>query len=226
MVSLDMFSFQQAFLRESVEADTQNARAIKYTRGFLSGEQTTNNARVQLWKPLEAEDFGDTVSCRNSLTGASVGLGSTKRSVAPSEQIRVKPTRLVLYLDEMIYSIFITDDLVHTISNTSPRTLKIRPSSHRRGFNNPTSVKACVLGDPKRDISGGFRLDKEGLGIESQEAFDDFKWLEIVFQTEAECAYFVEDISVALQERRKERRVVEVLRKKAGRGVKAGEGLT
>lgn len=44
-----------------------------------------------------------------------------------------------------------------------------------------SSVKACILGN--RELSGGIRLDKEGLLIEDEEKFDDFKWFEIDFQT-------------------------------------------
>lgn len=220
-----MFTFQQAFLRESVEADVQNIRTIRYTRGFLSGEHITHKARIQLWKPPATELTGGNSSHRNSEIG---GRGvpqvvtATMRTTAPSEQAIIKPTRLILYLDEVAVNIFVTDDVVQTIPQSSPRTLRIRPSSHKT-FNNPGSVKACVLGDPKRDLAGGFRLDKEGIGLERQEVFDDFKWFEIEFQTEAECRCFGEEFAEALQQRRRERKMIEELRKKAVRGVKAGE---
>jgi hypothetical protein len=146
----------------------------------------------------------------------------TMRTTAPTEETIIKPTRLILFLDEITINIFVTDDLVHAIPLSSPRTLRIRPSSHKT-FNNPTSVKACVLGDPRKDISGGFRLDKEGLGIDKQEGFEDFKWFEIDFQTEGECRAFSEHFSEALQQRRRERKMIQDLQKKAMRGVRAGE---
>lgn len=217
-----MFNFQQAFMGETIEADVQNIRSVRYTRGFLSGEHTTHRARIQLWKPSATELSGGTSTHRSSLV--MNGRAPTMRSTAPTEVMRVKATRLVIYLDGIIISIFVTDDLVHATPVNTTRTLRIRPSSHRT-FNNPSSVKACVLGDPKRDLIGGFRLDKEGLGIERQDTFEDFKWFEIEFQTEAECRCFGEDFSAALQQRRRERLVVEELKKKAGRGVKAGEAV-
>jgi hypothetical protein len=215
----DMFAFQQAFLQESVEADVQNVRSIRYTRGFLSGEHTTHKARIQLWKPAPTELSGGLSTHRNSVVH---GQAPSLRSAAPTEEMRVKVTRLVMYLDEIIISVFVTDDIMHAIPNSSPRTLRIRPSSHK-AFNNPSSVKACVLGDPKRDISGGFRLDREGLGIDKQDAFDEFKWFELEFQTDAECRCFADDFTAALQQRRRERLMIEELKKKAGRGVKVGE---
>ncbi|KAI5818367.1 hypothetical protein BZA77DRAFT_306786 [Pyronema omphalodes] len=216
----DMFIFQQAFLRESVEADVQNIRTIRYTRGFLSGEHSTHKARIQLWKPLTTEFSGN-----SSLTNrASVVVGRTSftsRTTAPTEDNIIKPTRLILFLADITINIFVTDDLVHTIPQSSPRTLRIRPSTHK-AFNNPKSVKACVLGDPTKDISGGFRLDRKDLEIDNQEGFADFKWFEIDFQTERECKSFSEDLSEALQQRRRERKMIQYLRK-AGRGVRAGE---
>lgn len=216
---VDMFAFQQAFLQESVEADVQNIRSIRYTRGFLSGEHTTHKARIQLWKPAGTELSGGLSSYRNSIV---LSQAPSLRSAAPPDEVRVNATRLVMYLDEIIISIFVTDDIMIAIPNNSPRTLRIRPSSHK-AFGNPSSVKACVLGDPKRDLSGGFRLDKEGMGIEKQEAFDDFKWFEIEFQTDAECRCFAEEFTAALQQRRRERLMVEELKKKASRGIKMGE---
>jgi hypothetical protein len=218
-VAADMFAFQQAFLQESVEADIQNIRSIRYTRGFLSGEHTTHKARLQLWKPVATELCG---GLSTHLSSVVLGRALSLRSAAPSEGMRVKATRLVMYLDEIVICVFVTDDLIHTIPNNTPRTLRIRPSSYR-AFNNPSSVKACVLGDPKRDISGGFRLDRDGLKIERQEAFDDFKWFEIEFQTEAECRCFSDDFTAALQQRRRERHMIEELKKKACRGVRVGE---
>lgn len=34
-----------------------------------------------------------------------------------------------------------------------------------------------------RELTGGIRLDKEGLSIEDEERFDDFRWFDIDFQT-------------------------------------------
>lgn len=79
-----------------------------------------------------------------------------------------------------------------------------------------------MLGDPKRDIAGGFRLDKGGLGIDRQDTFEDFKWFEIDFKTEGDCRGFSDDLSEALQQRRRDRTVIDELRKKAVRGVMAG----
>jgi hypothetical protein len=148
---------------------------------------------------------------------------TTRRTTALSDVLRIKSTRLVLYLPDQIMSIFITDDLTPSLPSASPRTLRIRPSSYRKFGGNPSSVKACVLGNPKADIPGGFRLDKEGLGIEVQDAFEDLKWVEIDFATETECKTFLKDIHTALQERRRERIVVDELKKKAERGVRVGE---
>ncbi|CCX33576.1 Similar to hypothetical protein [Tuber melanosporum Mel28]; acc. no. XP_002842042 [Pyronema omphalodes CBS 100304] len=217
----DMFTFQQAFLRESVEADVQNIRTIRYTRGFLSSEHSTHKARIQLWKSPVTELSGSSSSAHR----ASVVVGRTPsilRTIAPKEETIIKPTRLILFLDEITINIFVTDDLIHVIPLSSPRTLRIRPSSYKT-FNNPTSVKACVLGDARKDISGGFRLDKEGLGIDKQDGFEDFKWFEIDFQTEAECRAFSQDFSEALQQRRRERVMIQDLQKKAVRGVRMGE---
>jgi hypothetical protein len=149
------------------------------------------------------------------------GRASTLRTTAPSETTIIKPTRLILYLNEVTINIFVTDDVVHAIPINLPRTLRIRPSTHKT-FNNPSSVKACVLGDPKRDIAGGFRLDKGGLGIDRQDTFEDFKWFEIDFKTEDDCRGFSDDLSEALQQRRRDRTVIDELRKKAVRGVMAG----
>lgn len=73
----------------------------------------------------------------------------------------------------------VTDDITIE-AKTKNRCLKIKPSSHK-AFGNPNSVKACIIGN--REISGGIRLDMEGLLIEDKEGFDDFKWFEIDFQT-------------------------------------------
>ncbi|KAF8243102.1 hypothetical protein K440DRAFT_590012 [Wilcoxina mikolae CBS 423.85] len=214
----DMFTFQQAFLHETVEADAQNIRQIRYSRGFLSGENSSQKARIQLWKPPATELSGGSSSHRSSV---KVGRASTMRTTAPSEAAIIKPTRLILYLDKITINIFVTDDVVHAIPINLPRTLRIRPSAHKT-FNNPSSVKACVLGDPKKDISGGFRLDKGGLGIDRQDTFEDFKWFEIDFKTEDDCRGFSDDLSEALQQRRRDRTVIDELRKKAVRGIVAG----
>lgn len=72
----------------------------------------------------------------------------------------------------------VTDDVtIEEISGSL--TLKIKPissSTFGRSY-----VKACILGN--RELSGGIRLDKEGLLIEDEERFDDFKWFTIDFQT-------------------------------------------
>lgn len=112
-----------------------------------------------------------------------------------------------------------TDDIT-VITMNNGQTLKIKPSSHR-AFGNPSSVKACVLGT--RELSGGFRLDKEEELIEDQERFEDFKWFEIEFNHAEEASAFEEDITAALQERRRQRLVVLGLKRQAAHGVRAGE---
>lgn len=72
----------------------------------------------------------------------------------------------------------VTDDV--TIEDTpGSLVLKIKPISYS-AFGR-SYIKACILGN--RELSGGIRLDKEGLHIEEEEKFDDFKWFTIDFQT-------------------------------------------
>jgi hypothetical protein len=111
----------------------------------------------------------------------------------------------------------VTDDITITAAVKS-RSIRIKPSSHKP-FGNPSTVKACIMGN--RDLSGGIRLDMEGLQIEDQERFDDFKWLEIDFSNLEEMRNFQEDFNNALQERRRERRRVNELIKKAQNGERA-----
>ena len=76
---------------------------------------------------------------------------------------------------------FAVTDSVTIEARGRTNILRIKPSSYR-AFNNPTSVRARILGN--RTISGGFRLDKKGLSLDDEDSFDEFKWLEIDFNTE------------------------------------------
>ena len=216
-----MFTFQTAFLQETVEADFQYLTSVRYTRGFLSSPLIAPRARLQLWKPLATELTGASSSSdhRNSLLGTN---GRGTRAPALTAASRIKPARLVFFLETTLVVIFITDDLVASIPVGSPRTIRVRPSSHK-AFNNPSHVRAAVLGDTKRELKGGFRLDRDGLGCEAVDGWDEFKWFEIEFSSEEEAGAFSEDFLAALQQRRRERVLVEELRRKAGRGVRAGE---
>jgi hypothetical protein len=211
----DMFTFQQSLLDETVLADVANIRSIRYTRGFLSSETRHCRSRVQLWRTIHPER-----DLSHHRTSALLQPSASSRSSAPAEETILKPTRLVMYVDEIAILVFVTDDIGYFVPTSSPKTLRIRPSCHR-AFNNPSSVKACVLGN--RNSPGGFRLDRDGMGIDKQESFEEFKWFEIEFQNEGECRALVADLDRALQERRRERMVVAELRRKAGRGVRAGE---
>lgn len=59
--------------------------------------------------------------------------------------------------------------------------VRIKPTSYT--FSGRSSIKACTLGS--RELSGGIRLDKEGLLIQDEERFDDYKWFEIDFRSPA-----------------------------------------
>lgn len=80
------------------------------------------------------------------------------------------------------YSRFLTvTDSVAIEARARTNVLRIKPSSYHT-FGNPSSVRARFLGT--REKSGGMRLDKKGLTIESEESFDEFKWFEIDFYSE------------------------------------------
>ncbi|RPA94691.1 hypothetical protein L873DRAFT_1935777 [Choiromyces venosus 120613-1] len=209
---MDMFLFQLAFTGESVEADVQAVRTIRYKRGLLDGEHCNYKARIQLWKE---EDNAGVSSEESSRTPSIAGTFRSKPN--RSSILKVHSTRLVMYFDEIIMTLFITDDITIE-AKTKSRCLRIRPSSHK-AFGNPGSVKACIIGN--RDLSGGIRLDMEGLLIDDQESFDEFKWFEIDFQTLEEMKNFHEDFQGALQERRKERRNAEELQRKAATGARS-----
>ena len=209
-----MFAFQRAFTNESVAADVfvllppppldtylltniphrQAVRTVRYKRGLLDGEHSNYKARVQLWREQNVNQSlnGDSSSKAGSIAG------TFRSRPAKSSVLKVHSTRLVMYLDEIIMTLFgplpqhavsqwntkpgpeglVTDDIAIE-AKTRNRCLRIRPSSHKT-FGNPSAVKACVIGN--RDISGGIRLDMEGLLIDDQEGFDEFKWFEIDFQ--------------------------------------------
>lgn len=72
-------------------------------------------------------------------------------------------------------------DSVAIEARARTNVIRIKPSSYRT-FGNPSSVRARFLGT--REQSGGMRLDKKGLTIDSEESFDEFKWFEIDFYSE------------------------------------------
>jgi hypothetical protein len=80
----------------------------------------------------------------------------------------------------MLADEIVTDSIAIEARGKS-NVLRIKPSSYRP-FNNPSSVRARLLGT--RSQSGGFRLDKKGLCIADEDSFDEFKWFEIDFNTE------------------------------------------
>ncbi|KAG0126667.1 hypothetical protein HOY82DRAFT_627089 [Tuber indicum] len=209
---MDMFLFQLAFTGESVEADVQAVRTIRYKRGLLDGEHCNYKARVQLWK----EEDSAAASSGDSSKAPSIA-GTFRSKPNKSSILKVHSTRLVMYFDEIIMTLFITDDITIE-AKTRNRCLRIKPSS-LKAFGNRSSVKACIIGN--RDLSGGIRLDMEGLLIKDEEDFDDFKWFEIDFQTLEEMKNFHEDFQHALQERRKERKKVDDLQKKAAAGARS-----
>lgn len=72
-------------------------------------------------------------------------------------------------------------DSVAIEARARTNVIRIKPSSYHT-FGNPSSVRARFLGT--RAQSGGMRLDKKGLTIDSEESFDEFKWFEIDFYSE------------------------------------------
>lgn len=72
-------------------------------------------------------------------------------------------------------------DSVAIEARARTNVIRIKPSSYRT-FGNPSSIRARFLGT--RDQSGGMRLDKKGLTIDSEESFEEFKWFEIDFYSE------------------------------------------
>jgi len=195
-----------------VETDVMSARAVRFKRNLISGEHTHYKARVQLWRETSiATGAGE----QSPTTGSIAG---TLRSRGASESLlKVHATRLVVYFDEVLLVLFVTDSLTIEARGRT-HILRIKPSSYR-AFSNPTSVRARILGN--RTISGGFRLDKKGLSLDDEDSFDEFKWLEIDFNTEEEMSYFKSDFGVLLKDRRKERREVEALKRLASNGVRS-----
>lgn len=75
----------------------------------------------------------------------------------------------------------VVTDSVSIEARARTNVIRIKPSSYRT-FGNPSAVRARFLGT--REQSGGMRLDKKGLTIDSEESFDEFKWFEIDFYSE------------------------------------------
>ena len=98
---MDMFVFQLAFTRESVEADVQAVRTIRYKRGLLDGEHCNYKARIQLWK----EEDNAAVSSGGSSRAPSIA-GTFRSKPNKSSILKVHSTRLVMYFDEIIMTLF------------------------------------------------------------------------------------------------------------------------
>lgn len=100
---MDMFVFQLAFTRESVEADVQAVRTIRYKRGLLDGEHCNYKARIQLWKE---EDNAAVSSSDSSISRAPSIAGTFRSKPNKSSILKVHSTRLVMYFDEIIMTLF------------------------------------------------------------------------------------------------------------------------
>jgi len=213
----DMFNFQLALLGESVETDFQAVRTVRYkkSRSIRDNEYSHYRTRIQIWR--EQGDEKDKLLVSSASSMASSVPGSARQT----SKARVHASRVIMYWDESITSLFVTDS-VDVELRTRKCAVRIRPSSHK-AFNNPTSIKARTIGS--RDAPGGFRLDRKGLCPEDEENFDDFKWFEIEFNTVEEMNSFYAEFKRALNTRRRERWHADELSKLAARGVGASQHL-
>lgn len=211
----DMFNFQLAFTGEAVEIDIKAVRTVRFKRSLLDGEHSNYKARIQLWREQSIQTVGSGSGAR-SLNAGSIA-GTIRSQGATDSILKVATTRLVIFFEESMVMLFVTDS-VAIEARARTNVIRIKPSSYRT-FGNPSSVRARFLGT--REQSGGMRLDKKGLTIDSEESFDEFKWFEIDFYSEEEMSYFRNDFCSIINERRKERRRVEDLKRLAANGVRS-----
>ncbi|KAL7267444.1 hypothetical protein RUND412_009972 [Rhizina undulata] len=194
----DMLNFQAAFLGEAVNVDVRTVKSLSYKRGLLDSDSGNypSRSRLQLWR-----DSWRARACEVAAGGRGKGT------------IRVRNTRMVIYSEIGVFCLFVTDNVV---LDTRPKTntLRIKPSAHKK-FNNPSSVRVCSLGR-----GGGWRLDMKGARMEDVESWEEWKWLEVEFELENEMEQFRKDFDDALQERRKERKRLEELKRLAANGVR------
>ncbi|RPA79320.1 hypothetical protein BJ508DRAFT_308424 [Ascobolus immersus RN42] len=205
----DMFEFQSAFLGECVETDCSAVRTIRYKKSLLDGEHNHYRGRIQIWNQEENDTFVISPSS-SSVTPPALSRVRSKSDV------KVLSSRIVMYWEETITTLFITDS-IEIDTKSKSRVLRIKPSSHK-AFHNPTSVKAKTLGT--RDLNGGFSLAKKGLFIDDEDSFEEFKWFEIDFVNEEDKEVFAQEFQTALKERRRQRRHAEELGRLAERGVR------
>lgn len=98
---MDMFLFQLAFIGESVEADVQAVRTVRYKRGLLDGEHCNYKARIQLWKEE------DNAAASSGASSKAPSIAGTFRSRPNKASIlKIHSTRLVMYFDEIIMTLF------------------------------------------------------------------------------------------------------------------------
>ena len=194
----DMFNFQLAFTGEAVEIDIKAVRTVRFKRSILDGEHSNYKARLQLWREQPFQTIGSASGASSLISGSIAG---TIRSQGVAESmLKVPATRLVIFFEEVMVVLFgklvssivvekstllmhcfpVTDS-VAIEARARTNVIRIKPSSYRT-FGNPSSVRARFLGS--RDQSGGMRLDKKGLKIDSEDSFDEFKWFEIDFYSE------------------------------------------
>jgi hypothetical protein len=184
-------------------------RTIRYKKSLLDGEHNHYRGRIQIWSEQENDNFV------TSPSSSSISPQAFSR-VRSKSDVKVLSSRIVMYWEETITTLFITDSIEIDAKSRS-RALRIKPSCHK-AFHNPTSVRAKTLGS--RDLSGGFPLAKKGLFIEDEDSFEEFKWFEIDFMNEEDKMVFAQEFQTALKERRRQRRHAEELGRLAERGVR------
>lgn len=94
----DMFTFQLAFLGESVEADCSAVRTIRYKRSILDGEHNHYKARIQIWHEQDQDH-----EVRSSAASYAPTIASRVRA---QSNIKVHSTRIVMYWEESITILF------------------------------------------------------------------------------------------------------------------------
>src|SRR5690606_16792850 len=132
----DMFTFQLAFLGESVEADCSAVRTIRYKRSILDGEHNHYKARIQIWHEQDQDH-----EVRSSAASYAPTIASRVRA---QSNIKVHSTRIVMYWEESITILFgkivklfrrialtfLVTDSIELETSRRTKILRIRPSSH------------------------------------------------------------------------------------------------